>query len=210
VDNPINELVKALIAAQKEFAPLAKSAENPHFKNKFVPLNEVIESVLPVLNKNGLAVSQLPTTLDTGAPALTTTLMHESGQSLSSTMPLLVAKQDPQGQGSAITYARRYALMSILGLVGDEDDDGNAASSSPSSPKKKLSPLEEAKAKLRAAIAAAGLSKDEAAQYAWVATATETDIDNILGVAAALNSGKAVSGSGGQRSTVRRSKPGAQ
>lgn len=204
VNEPISELVKALIGAQQEFAPLAKSATNPHFKNKFVPLNEVIETVLPVLNKHGLAISQFPTLTIDGEPGLTTMLMHVSGQFLESTMPLLTAKNDPQGQGSALTYARRYALMSVLGLVGDEDDDGHAARPTPKQQDVKSSPLEEAKKKLRDAITKAGLSKDDAAQYAWVATATDADVDNILGLAEALGSGRAVSG---QRNSVRAGKP---
>lgn len=191
VNEPISELVKALINAQMEFAPLEKSATNPHFKNKFVPLHEVVQSVLPILNNNGLALSQFPTTTPDGSPGLTTMLLHESGQFLEHTMPLLSAKNDPQGQGSAITYARRYAMMSVLGLVGDEDDDGHAANKPA-----KLSPLDEAKNKLRAAITDAKLSKDDAAQYAWVKDATDADIDNINGIAEALSLGKATSGQG--------------
>lgn len=197
----IAELVKALIEAQSEFAPLTKSATNPHFENKFVPLHEVLENVLPILNRNGLAVSQFPCLTEEGTPGLITLLMHESGQCLEATMPLLAAKSDPQGQGSAITYARRYALMAALGLVGDEDDDGHAATVKPV---KKETPLESAKAQLREAISAAGLSKDEAAQYAWVKDATEADIETILGNVQALKLGKAVSG--GQRGSVRAGK----
>jgi hypothetical protein len=87
----------------------------------------VIAAVRPVLNKHGLVYAQFPTNLD-GAPALETMLIHaESGEDIAAVMPLVLTKNDPQGYGSALTYARRYALLSILGLVGDEDDDANSA-----------------------------------------------------------------------------------
>lgn len=117
----------ALVAAQREMPVLPKSATNPHFRSKFVPLDVVIEKALPVLHKHGFAVLQLPTTID-GEPALRTRLIHESGETIEDVMLLLPGKTDPQGQGAALTYARRYALTAMLGLAADEDDDGNAAS----------------------------------------------------------------------------------
>ena len=123
---PLNEIAAALVAAQAEFAAIPKTAENPFFKSKYADLATVISHTQPVLAKHGLAVSQHPTTLD-GEPALTTWLLHSSGQSLKDTMRLCAAKSDPQGQGAAITYARRFAYMAVLGLVADADDDGQAA-----------------------------------------------------------------------------------
>lgn len=111
-----------LIQAQNAMPGLQKTAINPHFGNRYVPLEELIEKVLPVLNAHGFVLMQLPTTLD-GHPALETRLTHRSGETISGTMLLLCAKDDPQGQGSAITYARRYSLMSLLGLSADQDDD---------------------------------------------------------------------------------------
>jgi len=137
-------LAEALLAFQSEAPSLQKNAVNPHFKNSYISLDELMESVLPVLNKHGLVVLQFPTALerdtqkfdDGGSrvvlgeiPALRTKIIHApSGESMEDVMPLMVAKSDPQGQGSAITYARRYSLMSVLGLVADNDDDGEAAS----------------------------------------------------------------------------------
>lgn len=184
------KLTEALVAAQAEFAPLEKSATNPHFKNKFVPLAEVLSNVLPVLSKHGLAVAQFPTEQN-GNAVLATYLLHTSGEYLAHPMLLNAVKNDPQGMGSAITYARRYALMSILGLVGDEDDDANAATPQART-QVRQTPLEAAKSELRAAISKAQLGSDQAKEYAWVATATDKDIDNIKGLAAALNSGTAV------------------
>jgi hypothetical protein len=123
----LTKLAPALVALQADLKPIAKTATNPFFKSKYAPLSEVMESIQPLLAKHKLAVSQFVTHLN-GASALRTILIHESGQLLQDIQPLLLVKQDPQGQGSAITYARRYGLMAVLGAVADEDDDGNAAS----------------------------------------------------------------------------------
>lgn len=111
-----------LLAAQKEMPNLQKSAINPHFKNRYVPLEELMEKVVPVLNAHNLILTQMPGIAD-GHPVLTYGLLHASGERIEGTMLLMCAKDDPQGQGSAITYARRYSLMSLLGLTADVDDD---------------------------------------------------------------------------------------
>lgn len=146
---PIDQLAAALVAAQGEFAAIPKTAANPFFKSKYAPLSTVVEVTQPILAKHGLAVSQHPTTLPSGEPALTTHLLHASGQALSSTMQLYAAKHDPQGQGAAITYARRFAYMAVLGLVADDDDDGNTATRAKQSEPVK-SPSEVARAGLLA------------------------------------------------------------
>ena len=122
----LNELAAALVAAQAEFSAVPKTADNPFFKSKYADLATVVSHTQPILAKHGLAVSQFPTQIN-GEPALITYLLHASGQVLSDTMKLCAAKNDPQGQGAAITYARRFAYMSVLGLVADVDDDGNHA-----------------------------------------------------------------------------------
>lgn len=129
----LSSLAKALVALQADLTPVAKTASNPFFKSSYAPLPEVMQSVQPLLAKHKLAVSQFMTSLN-GESALRTILIHESGQFIEDVSPLLLAKTDPQGQGSAVTYARRYGLMAVLGLVADEDDDGNAAST-PSAPR---------------------------------------------------------------------------
>jgi hypothetical protein len=117
-------LWSALAGFQERGVSLQKNAINPHFKNRYISLDSLLESVLPALTDVGILLVQEPTHIN-GEPALRTRLVHiESGDSLDSTMPLVLAKDDPQGQGSAITYARRYSLMSTLGLVADEDNDG--------------------------------------------------------------------------------------
>jgi hypothetical protein len=123
------KLYEALHAVQAELPTLQKDAINPHFGNSYITLKELMSKLLPILNGHGLVVLQLPTVVSPGVPGLRTVITHaKSGQTLSEAMPLVLGKQDPQGQGSALTYARRYSLMSILGLVADEDDDGNAGS----------------------------------------------------------------------------------
>lgn len=119
-------LAKALVALQADLTPVEKTAANPFFKSKYADLPTVKADVQPLLAKHKLAVVQHPTTLD-GQPALRTRVVHESGQYDEDTMLLMLSKQDPQSQGSALTYAKRYAFMAVLGVVADEDDDGNAA-----------------------------------------------------------------------------------
>lgn len=122
----IVNLAKALVAVQSHIEPVKKDAANPFFKSKYADLATVWDAVREPLAKNGLSVLQEPGT-DGDRAALTTTLLHTSGEYTRSRMSVPVAKQDPQGYGSAITYMRRYALQSVLG-VAPEDDDGNAAS----------------------------------------------------------------------------------
>lgn len=122
-------LLSSLLAVQKDAPALQKTKINPAFKSKYVSLDSLMEQIVPVLNSHGLVWTTLPTRDEQGQPALTYRLIHaESGEAIDGTMPLMLAKSDPQGQGSAITYARRYSLMAVLGLVADEDDDGNKAS----------------------------------------------------------------------------------
>lgn len=125
----IAELAAALVKAQGQFSAIPKASENPFYKSKYADLADVVQAAAPVLNANGLAVAQFITEVD-GQSALTTYLLHESGQFIADTMVLLIGKSDSQGQGSAVTYARRYSYMAALGLVADEDDDGNSASQS--------------------------------------------------------------------------------
>jgi hypothetical protein len=122
----IQNLAVALATAQGEFSAVPKGSENPFFKSKYAALPDVIATATPVLTKHGLSVAQFVDSDEKG-DLLTTYLMHTSGEFISHSMRLHVAKaNDPQSQGSAITYARRYSYMSALGLVADVDDDGNA------------------------------------------------------------------------------------
>ena len=122
----INELAAALSAAQGEFTPVAKGAENPFFHSRYADLAAVVQATAPILAKHGLSVAQMPD-FDGENDLLTTRLMHTSGQWLESTMRLYVPKATPQAQGSAVTYARRYSYSGTLGIVTEKDDDGEGA-----------------------------------------------------------------------------------
>ena len=122
----IKELATALNKAQSEMSGAKKGKVNPFFKSKYANLEEVISCAKEALFNNGLSVSQFPVTQDNKA-GVTTLLMHSSGEFIEDTLLLTCAKNDPQGMGSAITYARRYAYQSVLGIPS-EDDDGNNAS----------------------------------------------------------------------------------
>lgn len=116
----------AFLKLQGELEPVKKDADNPFFRSKYAELSSIQEAVQPLLTKYEFMIFQEPGNLH-NMLALTTTLMHVSGEYVRSTVAFPVSKQDPQGYGSAITYARRYALQSILGLPV-VDDDGAAAS----------------------------------------------------------------------------------
>ncbi len=122
-------LMPALLSAQADMPAIQKTKINPAFRSKYVSLDSLMSEVMPVLNRHGLIWVTLPGRDEHGDPALTYRLIHaQTGEAITGTMPLMLSKTDPQGQGSAITYARRYSLMAVLGLVADEDDDGNSAS----------------------------------------------------------------------------------
>ena len=122
----IKEIATALNLAQAEMSGAKKKAANPFFKSKYADLNSVVDAVRIPFAENGLSYSQFPLFAD-GKVGVETILMHTSGEWMSSELILPMTKQDPQAAGSAITYARRYALQSIAGIPA-EDDDGNKAS----------------------------------------------------------------------------------
>jgi hypothetical protein len=141
-----SESIKALSMALAKFhsqvGKIAKDAKNPFFKSNYASLSHILQEVSEPLQSAGLVIAQFP-----DGTGLVTMLIHsESGEYISSNYTMPVAKQnDPQAVGSAITYARRYAVSSILSL-NVSDDDGNAAAVQP-----KKQPLQ-AGEKLDAAI----------------------------------------------------------
>lgn len=171
----LTNIVPALIAAQSTFAPAVKDTVNPAFRSKYVSLDGVLAAVETPLRANGIAIVQQTYITDAGTELLTR-LIHTSGEWLGSRYPVHPVKSDPQGEGSALTYARRYALMALVGIA-PEDDDGNAASASerpaqarpprPSKPAEKVEPP----ADLLAMIAAASTVADLAAAGTQIATA---------------------------------------
>lgn len=150
----IKEIAGALVKFQNEVTGVKKDGSNPFFKSKYATLDNFITTVRTPMVKHGLSFTQLPS----GENELVTMLMHESGEYLSATAKMAPKTNDPQGQGSAITYMRRYALGALLGIATEDDDDGNSATRTPydtsevpdnakvtvsgadTSPKKKLTP----------------------------------------------------------------------
>jgi hypothetical protein len=126
----IAAVTKALLAAKAKFKPAVKDAENPHFGSSFLSLRGVLGAVADALAGEKLLLAQqtdVEMTPTGPVPLLVTRVIHESGEWLSSRYLLRPVKADPQSDGSALTYARRYAAMALLGIAA-EDDDGNAAS----------------------------------------------------------------------------------
>jgi hypothetical protein len=128
----VKELATAMAKAQGEVKAALKDAENAAFKqgtkvSKYADLTSVWDACRAALTKNGLSVIQRPE-FDESGMWLETMLLHSSGENIVGRYPLRPQQQTPQGYGSALTYARRYSLAAMVGVVVDEDDDGNAAS----------------------------------------------------------------------------------
>ena len=128
-------IAAALVKAQKEFGPALKTATNPHFRSKYAALDACVEAVIDALNNNGIFLMQYTHPCEDGV-IVETMFIHESGEHMSGgRLHVPASKQDPQGYGSALTYARRYSLQAACGIA-PEDDDGNAASKPKTEPKK--------------------------------------------------------------------------
>lgn len=138
----IKDLAAAMAKFQAELKPAIKGNTNPYFKSRYADLQACWDCCREALVKNGLSVVQGSRESNGEIVTVDTRLMHASGQWIESSLTMKPAKADPQGVGSAVTYARRYALSAILGIVADEDDDGNAATHN--EPKKALSVAEKA------------------------------------------------------------------
>jgi hypothetical protein len=121
------KIAAAFVKAQKAFGPALKSSTNPHFKSRYADLSACVEAVVDALNNNGIGLIQRCYDNSTGV-MVETVFVHESGEVLEcGILHVPASKQDPQGYGSALTYARRYSLMAACGIA-PEDDDGNSAS----------------------------------------------------------------------------------
>lgn len=122
----IKNIAAALLKAQRLMGGAKKGSSNPYFKSKYADLGSVLEACKELLNDAGVIILQPHITTEQGK-FVETTLMHESGEWISSSTEIVCAKaNDPQAQGSAITYARRYGLQSLLSMPA-EDDDGESA-----------------------------------------------------------------------------------
>jgi hypothetical protein len=162
----IAELAAALAKAQAEMGGVHKDAANPYFKSSYATLAAVWETVKPSLTKNGLSVVQLPGSDERGY-YVQTQLQHSSGQWIRSCTYMKPAKEDPQGIGSLISYARRYALMAMV-MACPDDDDGEAAmgrpASKPSTPPQPVKKVEPAPKQEKPAVEAPS-AKEEAKKF---------------------------------------------
>lgn len=143
----MNEIAVALSKAQAEFKPAKFDSSNPHFRSRYASLVAIVDAIREPLAKYGIAYTHLIGADEVGS-FVETRLIHSSGQFLSSKMRLVVDKGTMQAYGSAITYARRFTLAALCGVVADEDDDGNAVSTP--APKVTPKPIEAPRAPVQA------------------------------------------------------------
>ncbi|PKL41667.1 MAG: hypothetical protein CVV41_18110 [Candidatus Riflebacteria bacterium HGW-Riflebacteria-1] len=122
----IGKLSEALAKAQGEMKPASFDAQNLHFRNKYATLASIMDACRSALSQNQIAVVQGTSVIEDRV-IVTTMLIHASGEFISDQLSMNIIKDSPQAIGSAITYARRYSLASLAGVVSDEDDDAEAA-----------------------------------------------------------------------------------
>jgi hypothetical protein len=180
----VGELAKALVQAQADFGPLVKGSKNEFFRSKYSDLSAVMDVIRGPLHEHGLCFVQTNEPDEPGFITLETTLIHTSGEWVAGRIRMPLVKSDPQGYGSAMTYARRYALQAILGLAAEDDDAESAtqrkAPVDRSKPEKPPSPPAEPQTpptgqetpitapqrkKLWAMMTEAGLDKDDAKAF---------------------------------------------
>lgn len=131
----MSKVIEKLFEIQALDLTLTKDSENKHFGNSYASLGAVLDLIKPALTERGLLMVQSPGIVESG-PALFTTICaaDDPQDSVESVTPLILDKTTMQGMGSAVTYARRYALVSMFNLDAEDDDDGNAASGTPATP----------------------------------------------------------------------------
>jgi hypothetical protein len=140
------ELHEALFALQGLLRGVKKDSKNPHFKNSYASLEQVADTIRPHMQGLGLYWMQMPGKIVDGSIEVTTRIAHRSGDHVDFTMEMPLAKRDPQGAGSAMTYAMRYSLMAALGLPPTDDDaetaiDRNNERDTPEAPPKSSAQL---------------------------------------------------------------------
>jgi hypothetical protein len=172
----MKQIASAFVKAQRAFGPALKTNSNPHFKTKYADLSACIEAVIDSLHENGIAVIQRQHESDNGV-TVETMFLHESGETLEcGRLHVPAAKQDPQGYGSALTYARRYSLMAACGIA-PEDDDGNAAQRKPATTTKPGPITAKQAADIQALISEVGA--DKVAFLAWVEQVSGQAVESI-------------------------------
>lgn len=172
----IKELASALCKFQKAMPSVKKDSLNPFYKSKYADLASIIEAIKEPMAANGLSFTQFPE----GQNGLRTILMHESGEWIEETFYVSPTDSKPQSLGSAITYARRYALGAILGIATEDDDDGNEASKEvKKGPVKKDVPVDK-KSQIMSEMKRIGAQPAQSTKEAWErAVKASTDLELV-------------------------------
>lgn len=156
----MKNIAKSLAKFHELMGNVQKDASNPFFHSKYAPLESILPAIKKPLADAGLTFTQIPT----GICKLKTIIIDvESGETMDGEFEMTPSKNDPQGQGSTITYMRRYSLVAMLGLNCDEDDDGNIASKQPKTKAKEVK-----------------MSPEEARKNAELAIAESNDLDTLM------------------------------
>src|SRR5699024_2857550 len=125
----IKNITIAMSKIQNEIKQPLKDANNPFFKSKYVPLENVVEAITDIAPKHGISFTQYPLNDESGQAGIGTILMHESGEFIEYPPFFMKAdKNTPQGNGAVLTYIKRYVLSAVFGITSDNDDDGNVES----------------------------------------------------------------------------------
>lgn len=176
----IANIAVALVKFNGEVSKIGKDSENPHFKNAYASLDNIIDEIRPILQKHGLSIMQFPGG-DGERFTMTTMLLHESGEWIES-QPIVMkpVKNDPQGIGSCTTYARRYSLSAFLSLNTGEDDDGEGASGERNTAPNNNS-TRQSNASSGGALASDGQTKMLYAKHKATGWTTYNEINTFLG-----------------------------
>ena len=125
----ITELAEAMILVQQTLSPALKDAENTFTNSRYATLHSVMNACREALLEHGIWLTQYPVSVEANQLGLVTKIVHaETGQWQASLLTMPLPKNDPQGYGSAMTYARRYGLAALIGIVTENDDDGEMTS----------------------------------------------------------------------------------
>ena len=172
-------LISALVKAQSQMTHAAFDQTNPHFKSKFASLKSVIDAVKPALNANGIAYIQKSVPMDHGIAV--ETVFYGHGEELSTgPVPVPIDRENAQGFGSALTYAKRYSLAMACGVAADEDDDGNAAAKNATGRKPQ--------SVTKTVIQEEGIKVDEGKRTSYISLLTEaTSAEDHAGMKELLN-----------------------
>jgi len=186
LDHATPELFTALAQAQFAVENATKGSVNPHFKNRYADLAEVLNTVRPVFSSYGLSIIQNPS-FDGAMVSVTTVLGHSGGGYITAVASCVPQKSDAQGVGSATTYLRRYSLASMSG-VAQEDDDGQAASHSrPVNPVQAQVATAEDIATIRERMETLGVDEEAFAKHLGVKSIAEITVVKIARAHAALD-----------------------